>query len=193
MRTTKVWRLIVLVAILVSLVAGQATLARDESPDGDVSIQESRLMLGTGLPRLHVTSETARIAVPTTSEFTTIPIALSFKVPAGKTQMALIRFSSNSSCSGAQGAICILDVRINGNKHAHPRGHIVFDSADTADPAKRTFESHSLEKVTDCLAPGNYKITIVADVFGSPTTPALLELDDSVLIVQRADKCSDVV
>lgn len=75
-----------------------------------------------------------------------------------------IRFSGESACTGGDAGFfdyCIVRILVDGVE-AHPQSGFddAFDSTDDSTETIGSWEHHAMERVSNCLTPGNHTVTV---------------------------------
>jgi hypothetical protein len=103
-----------------------------------------------------------------------------------------MRFSGESVCFGGgnDGAWCSLRILVNGVEANPVAGtDFAFDSTNVGRETAQSWESHAIERYSNCLPPGQHVISVEwtsVDFNGAPPT---FRLDDWTLAIERVRGC----
>ena len=135
---------------------------------------QSSFVAHKGAKRLKVLTDVGFVTITSTS-FTNVATT-TITVPSGWTSGRIVaRFSGESNCNGSAG-YCSVRILVDGFEMPNASG---FDYAFD-DTQGSTWESSSLERTSNELAPGIHTITVQAGLVGGPTSWVI---DDYALAV----------
>jgi hypothetical protein len=182
-----------IIVITVALAfAAQATLA-DEA-DTNVQPQGEEVVItrsGGAIAQVQKISNTA--AATRTATTWAILARTVIVIPAGQPPSFLdMRFSGESTCYGGGNdfAWCSLRILVDGVE-ANPVVGIdfAFDSTNEGRETGNSWESHAIERYSNCLQPGQHIVTVEWASRDFNAAPPTFRLDDWTLAVERVRGC----
>jgi len=187
----RTWRIISILAVATALFfAAQAAFADEPDAQGPQGQDLIVARNGRGIVQVRKISNTVAQARADTTYGTLISTVVN--VPVGGASFFDMRFSAESACyaGGTDTDWCTVRILVNGVEANPVVGtDFAFDSTDGGRETSGSWESHAMERYTNCLQPGNYSVIVQwASVNLAGAIPTF-RLDDWTLAIERVQGC----
>lgn len=190
-RSLRVWRIISVIAISTALLFAVQAAVADESPQGAGGDPALLERAGGGIVAVKKLSEVAAKQRSATTWATLVrtTIVIPTSDPASFLDM---RFSGESACSGggSDPAWCTLRIMVDGVE-ANPivGTDFAFDSTNRGRETNASWESHAIERYSQCLQPGTHVVWVEWASVDFVAPPPTFSIDDWVLAIERVRGC----
>jgi hypothetical protein len=154
-----------------------AVLSQGADRGAKRAVTEQRASLGA--QRL-VTATESNATTTSSTAFVNLT-STTIRVPAGQTARLVARFSAESQCNGgAAGNWCSVRILVDGTEMQPQVGlDFAFDSVQSSNGF---YQSHSMDRTSAVLSPGNHTVTVQRAVTSAST---VFRLDDYQLTVEE--------